>query len=148
MRAVLVMLLVVVSTVVPAAEPEPWPAEQEARYQALIAELRCLVCQNQNIAESNAPLADDLRRQVREMMLRGDSDRQILDYMTARYGDFVLYRPPFKPRTWALWFVPFILLAAGLLVAVVVYRRRGQPSVESVPDSETIRRILKDPKQQ
>ncbi len=70
------------------------------------AELRCLVCQNQTIADSHADLAVDLRRQVREMLQRGESDAQIIDYMTARYGDFVLYRPPLKTTTAALWFGP------------------------------------------
>jgi cytochrome c-type biogenesis protein CcmH len=97
----------------------------EARVQRVTAELRCLVCQNQTIADSHADLAVDLRRQVREMLQRGDSDRQILDYMTARYGDFVLYRPPLKATTWVLWFAPGLLLVGGLVVLVTVLRRRS-----------------------
>src|SRR6185503_7898643 len=77
--------------------------DADARYHALLAELRCLVCQNQTIAESNAPLAADLREQVRAQIAAGKSDAEIVDYLTARYGDFVRYRPAFKARTWLLW---------------------------------------------
>ncbi len=86
----------------------------EQRVNALAKELRCLVCQNETIAESTAPLAVDLKNQVREQMRQGTSDREILDFMVARYGDFVLYRPPFKASTLLLWLGPLLLLAAGL----------------------------------
>jgi cytochrome c-type biogenesis protein CcmH len=89
--------------------------------------LRCLVCQNQSIEESNAELAVDLRRQIREMIAQGKSDANIIDFMVQRYGDFVLYQPPFKAVTLLLWFGPLLLLAAGL--GVLIYnlrRRRGQ----------------------
>lgn len=98
--------------------------EQQARYELLIKDLRCLVCQNQSIADSNATLASDLRREVREMMIAGQSDQQIRDFMTARYGDFVLYRPPVSPRTWLLWSAPVLLLLAGLGIAAMVVMRR------------------------
>jgi cytochrome c-type biogenesis protein CcmH len=98
----------------------------EKRVLALAAELRCLVCQNQTIADSTAPLAEDLRRQVREMIARGESDKQIIDFMTQRYGDFVLYRPPLKGTTALLWFGPFALLLGGLTIFVVVLRRRSR----------------------
>lgn len=98
----------------------------EARMVALTTELRCLVCQNQTIADSNAGLAVDLRNQVREMLKRGDSDAQILEYMTARYGDFVLYRPPLKSKTALLWFGPGVLLVTGLGVLFLVVRRRSR----------------------
>lgn len=97
---------------------------QQARYEHLIKDLRCLVCQNQSIADSNASLASDLRREVREMMIAGQSDEQIRDFMTARYGDFVLYRPPVSPRTWLLWSAPALLLLGGLGIAVMVVMRR------------------------
>lgn len=117
-----------------AAAKDALPAAEdpvlEARVLRLTAELRCLVCQNQTIADSHADLAVDLRRQVREMLLRGDSDRQILDYMTARYGDFVLYRPPLKSTTAVLWFAPALLLVGGLAVLVVVLRRRSRLSAD------------------
>jgi len=114
-----------------ASAKEATPAAQdpalEQRVMALSNELRCLVCQNQTIADSNAPLAEDLRNQVREKMRLGASDSEILDFMVARYGDFVLYRPPFKAATFLLWFGPLLLLAAGLLVLLRRLLRR-QPA--------------------
>lgn len=116
--------------------------EQQARYEHLIKDLRCLVCQNQSIADSNASLASDLRREVREMMVAGQSDEQIRDFMTARYGDFVLYRPPVSPRTWLLWSAPVLLLLGGLgIAAMVVMRRmraaRANPAaLDEEPDSQ------------
>ena len=102
------------------------------REMRLAAELRCLVCQNQSIAESNADLALDLRRQLREQIAAGKSDRDIIDFMTARYGDFVLYRPPMKATTWLLWFGPALLLAIGAAVAVGVVRRRRRAQGEQL----------------
>ncbi|HWD34720.1 MAG TPA: cytochrome c-type biogenesis protein, partial [Casimicrobiaceae bacterium] len=84
-----------------------------------------LVCQNQTLAESNAPLAEDLRKEVREQALTGKSDDEIRAYLVARYGDFVLYKPPVEPVTYLLWFGPFVLLVAGALVWWTVLRRRG-----------------------
>jgi cytochrome c-type biogenesis protein CcmH len=102
---------------------------QEARYKHLIDELRCLVCQNQNLADSDAELAQDLRRKTYEMLKAGRSDREILDYMVERYGDFVLYRPPLKGTTVALWVGPFLILAVGVLVLLrVISRRRTDPA--------------------
>jgi cytochrome c-type biogenesis protein CcmH len=96
----------------------------EARMVELANELRCLVCQNQTIADSNAPLAVDLKNQVREQLRAGRSNEQIVAYMVQRYGDFVLYRPPVKATTAALWYGPFALLAAGAVVVVFTLRRR------------------------
>ena len=116
------------------------PAEQE-RYERLIKDLRCLVCQNQSIADSNATLASDLRREVREMMVAGQTDEQIREFMTARYGDFVLYRPPVRPRTWLLWSAPVLLLIGGIGIAAMVVLRRmraakADPStLDEEPDS-------------
>ena len=90
--------------------------QQETRYKKIIAELRCLVCQNQNLADSNADLAKDLRKKTHAMILAGQSDAQIIDFMVARYGDFVRYRPPFKPSTILLWISPALLLALGLSI--------------------------------
>jgi cytochrome c-type biogenesis protein CcmH len=101
------------------------PAEQE-RYERLIQDLRCLVCQNQSIADSNATLASDLRREVRDLMKAGQSDEQIRHFMTERYGDFVLYRPPVRPRTWLLWSAPALLLLGGIGIAVLVISRRAR----------------------
>jgi cytochrome c-type biogenesis protein CcmH len=99
------------------------PAEQ-ARYEQLIRDLRCLVCQNESIADSNAPLASDLRREVHDLIAKGRSDAEIRTFLTDRYGDFVLYRPPLRPRTWLLWSAPVLFLLGGLgLVGVIVARR-------------------------
>jgi cytochrome c-type biogenesis protein CcmH len=97
--------------------------QQETRYKKIIAELRCLVCQNQNLADSNADLAKDLRKKTHAMILAGQSDSQIVDFMVARYGDFVRYRPPFKPSTALLWISPALLLALGLGILWRVTRR-------------------------
>ena len=90
-----------------------------------LAELRCLVCQNQSLAESNAGLAVDLRNQIRAQLARGASEREVVDFMVARYGDFVLYRPPLKASTFLLWFGPFVLLIAGICVLIRRIRRQG-----------------------
>ncbi len=98
----------------------------EARMMTITSELRCLVCQNQTIADSHAELAVDLRNQVREMLLAGKSEQDITDYMTARYGDFVLYRPPFKAQTALLWIGPAAMVLIGLGALFVVLRRRSR----------------------
>lgn len=99
----------------------------EARARDLAKELRCLVCQNQSIDDSNAGLARDLRRIVRERLLAGDTDVEIIEYVTARYGDFVLLRPPMKPSTWGLWYgPPAIFVIAGAFLAAHLRRRRHQ----------------------
>jgi cytochrome c-type biogenesis protein CcmH len=98
--------------------------EQEQAYQTLITELRCLVCQNQTIADSNADLAKDLRRQVYEMLQQGKSQQQIVDFMTERYGDFVLYNPAFNLKTWLLWGGPVVFLFVGLLTVFWLVRRK------------------------
>ena len=101
-------------------------AALDARLKSLETQLRCLVCQNQTLAESNASLAEDLRKEVRELALAGKSDDDIRAYLVARYGDFVLYKPPVKPATYLLWFGPFLLLSGGLLVWLAVLRRRSR----------------------
>lgn len=107
--------------------------EQEARYDRLINELRCVVCQNQNIADSNADLAKDLRKQTLEMLKAGKTDEEILAFMTDRYGDFVLYRPPLKPTTWLLWGAPMILLLVGIIGMLLVIGRRSREMTEDKP---------------
>ncbi len=100
----------------------------EARLKKLETELRCLVCQNQTLADSNADLAADLRREVRELALAGNTDDQIRAYLVARYGDFVLYDPPLKGTTWLLWLGPFTLLAGGGVLWWLILRRRERAS--------------------
>ena len=119
------------------AAPAAADPQLEKRAMSLAEELRCLVCQNQTIADSNAPLAVDLREQVREKLKQGQSDAEIIDYMVQRYGDFVRYRPPVKAATLLLWFGPAVLLLVGLFVLV---RRLRAPRTEPVaPLSEAER---------
>ena len=98
---------------------------QQARYERLIRDLRCLVCRSESIADSNATLAADLRREVERLMREGKSDAEIHAFMTERYSDFVLLRPPVAPRTWLLWAAPALFLIGGLAAVVVVIRRRA-----------------------
>lgn len=104
---------------------------QQARYEALIRELRCMTCRSESIADSNASLAVDLRRQVRELMAAGKTDEDILRYMTERYSDYVLYKPPVEPRTWLLWAAPVLLVLGGGIAAAVVISRKSK-----LPDTD------------
>ena len=132
----LAMALAVLPTQAKEAESAAANPELEARVMRVAAELRCLVCQNQTIADSHAGLAEDLRRQIREMLEKGQSEAQILEFMTQRYGDFVLYRPPVKPTTWLLWGGPALFLVGGLATLVLVLRRRQRMSADAFePDS-------------
>lgn len=110
----------------------------EKRMIGLAERLRCLVCQNESLASSHAELAEDLRQEVREMMLKGKSDQEIIDYLVARYGDFVLYDPPMKRYTLLLWFGPFamLLLGAGVLVFQVRRRRRTVQETVLTPEAQ------------
>ncbi|MBT8057171.1 MAG: cytochrome c-type biogenesis protein CcmH [Gammaproteobacteria bacterium] len=100
--------------------------EQEARYKALTEELRCAVCQNQNLADSDAPLAQDLRQEIYDMMQAGQTDDQIKTFMVDRYGDFVLYRPPVQGNTLALWLIPIVLLGIGAIAVAFTVRNRNR----------------------
>jgi cytochrome c-type biogenesis protein CcmH len=116
----------------------------EARARSLGAELRCLVCQNQSIDDSNADLAHDLRVLIRERLTAGDNDQQVLQYMVRRYGDFILLRPPVKPETYVLWYGPFGVLALGALgVAIHLRRRAGRAAPAPAPLTADERRRLK-----
>src|SRR3982751_4148117 len=118
-------------------------AELEKRVHALSTELRCLVCQNQTLADSNAPLAVDLRNQVREQLAAGKSEREVVDFLVARYGDFVLYRPPLKATTVLLWAGPFIFLAGGFyLLARLLRRRRIAPPELSAAERSRAAKLL------
>lgn len=114
------------------------------RLRALSEELRCLVCQNQSIAESQAPLAQDLREELERLIREGRTDAEIRHWMVSRYGDFVLYRPPLRPRTWALWFGPPVLVVLGLLLIWgLVKRQRQQPPLTTEIDEEKLQAALK-----
>jgi cytochrome c-type biogenesis protein CcmH len=122
------------------------PADEE-RFSLLINELRCPKCQNQNISDSNAPLAADLRQKVAGMIEEGKSNEDIVDYMVQRYGDFVSYRPPFDARTWLLWFGPFALMTIAGLVLAVWIRRRGserQTTELSAEERERLNGLLQN----
>jgi len=116
----------------------------EARARALSAELRCMVCQNESIDESNAPLAHDLRVLVREHLKAGESDAAIRQYLVARYGDFILLKPPFKAETFLLWGTPLlVLLAGGLGIGLAARRRSSQPAVLNEDEQARLADLLK-----
>ena len=128
MRRVSILILMLVSLAAPALAQTAKPVEDpriEQRMQALTQQLRCLVCQNETLADSRADLAEDLRREIREQMKAGKSDQEIIAFLTQRYGDFVLYNPPVKATTYLLWFGPFVLLLGCtlLLYRYVKHRR-------------------------
>ncbi len=114
MKKILALLLLLPALAFAEAQPLGDDPAVEARLKALSTELRCLVCQNQTLADSSAPLAEDLRREIRELIAKGMNDKEITDYLVARYGDFVRYRPPVKSQTLLLWVGPTLLLLAGL----------------------------------
>ncbi len=121
----------------------------EARARVLSQELRCLVCQNQSIDDSNADLAHDLRVLVRERLAAGDSDAEVLRYLTSRYGDYVLLKPPVKPATWLLWFgPPGLLLAGGLALLLAQRRRRAALATAPLPlsaaEQQRLERLLNE----
>ena len=137
-RPLALLLLVLLSAPIAAKEAAPAAADPvlEKRVMTLAEELRCLVCQNQTLAESNAPLAEDLRNQVREKMRQGRSDKEVVDFLVERYGDFVLYRPPLKTTTVLLWFGPPMLLAVGFAVLLRRVRRRRQADDTGTTDAD------------
>ncbi len=118
--------------------------EYRERYYHLVSQLRCLVCQNQTIAESNAELAVDLRNRVHEMIEQGATDEAIIDFMAARYGDFVLYNPPLKPSTMLLWFAPLIVIGFGGIALVLFITRRNKLAPPPVEISDSVRRRVEE----
>ena len=116
---------------------------QRELYQTLIQELRCPKCQNQNIADSNAPLSADMRDRTYTMVMEGKSRKQIIDYMVARYGNFVHYRPPFNWYTSVLWWGPLLIIAIGIGVAWVMSRKRKQPLELSAEEQERLEQLRK-----
>jgi len=137
-RASLVALMLLAGVVTAQEDPG-----LDKRVAALAVELRCLVCQNQTLADSNAPLAVDLRNQIREQLKQGASEQDVIDFMVARYGDFVLYKPPFKASTLALWLGPFVLLALGVWALLRQIARRRVPAPElSAAERDRAARLL------
>jgi len=142
------LLLVFGAAPLPAAvtlESFTFPTQaQEQHFKDLIGQLRCLVCQNETLAESDADLAHDLRAEVYEIMKSGKSDQEVIDFLVKRYGDFVLYKPPVKPSTYLIWYGPFVLLAiaALLLVRAVGRQRQVQEPAISAEDRKRLDGIL------
>ena len=133
-RAAILIVSMLATGMAGAIDPEP-PFEDpvlQAEYQTLINEVRCLVCQNQTIADSNAPLASDLRREIRKMMAEGATRDDVVEFLIARYGDFVLYRPRLQPTTWALWGAPVFLLALGTVIFIRILRVRDDAATRGV----------------
>jgi len=143
----LLFCLLLAGLYVPSHSKEALPVAEnpalEKRVTELSEELRCLVCQNQSLAESHAELAIDLKNQVREKLGKGMSNREVIDYMVQRYGDFVLYRPPVKSVTWLLWFGPFVLLFGGIgFLILKLRRRRIQDSALSAAEMQRAATLL------
>ncbi|MFC4729927.1 cytochrome c-type biogenesis protein [Coralloluteibacterium thermophilus] len=135
LRPLLIVALLAAGTA-SALEPMDFSSPQEeARFRALVAELRCVMCQNQSLSDSNAPIARDLRAEVLDLMRQGMSDAEIKDYLVERYTEFVLYRPPMRAGTWLLWFGPLLVLGIGTVVVVAIVRRRGRAAPPPADDA-------------
>ena len=148
--SIVVLLLVIAASPLPAAVTLesftfPTPAEEQ-HFKDVIGQLRCLVCQNETLADSDADLAHDLRAEVYEMMKSGKSDKQVIDFLVNRYGDFVLYNPPVKPSTYLIWYGPFVLLAIAvlLLIRAVGRQRQVQEPEISAEERKRLERLLGD----
>jgi cytochrome c-type biogenesis protein CcmH len=144
MKRLIVLMVLLLPLTPQAAEPVyrfETPA-QETRFQSLNQQLRCLVCQGQSIADSDADLAADLRREVRRLILEGKSDQEVVDFLVARYGDFVLFKPPVKASTYVLWFGPFVLLVAGIGMLFGAIRKRRTTPVLSAEERARLRVLL------
>lgn len=145
MNKIIALLVCLLATQVAYAEIINVQPQYEDRYQSLLEELRCLVCQNQTLADSSSELATDLRVQVKDMLEQGSSDQQILDFMSARYGDFVLYTPPVKSHTLFLWLGPFALLLIGVVTALwMIAQRTKQAPTISEADQQRLHNLLAD----
>ena len=146
MRTLLLLLLLTAPAL--AVQPGERLADPalEARARALSRDLRCVVCQNESIDESNATIARDLRLLLRERLAKGDSDAQASEFLVARYGDFVLLRPPMRADTWLLWFGPFAVLILGAGIAVIAQRRRGAaaPAPLSAEEQARVDRLMRE----
>ncbi|MET1162893.1 MAG: cytochrome c-type biogenesis protein [Pseudoxanthomonas sp.] len=137
----LLLAVLLLSPVATAQSSDPTPLQfsdtaQETRFHQLTAELRCVMCQNQSLADSNAQIAHDLRREVLELMNQGKSDAEIKRFLVERYGEFVLYKPDVSGNTWLLWFGPAVLLLAGAFIVVRIVRKRGAAGAVAADDNQ------------
>ena len=141
MKPLLLLALLLLSPLAHAQVSDPTPlqfrdAAEETRFHQLTSELRCVMCQNQSLADSNAQIAHDLRREVLELMNQGKSDAEIKLFLGERYGEFVLYKPEVQRDTWLLWFGPGLLLLAGAIVIVVIVRKRSRGGTVASDDNQ------------
>jgi cytochrome c-type biogenesis protein CcmH len=148
-RQVMFLVLMMFSNLLSAMQPVDVLPEYEERYHDLLSELRCLVCQNQTIEESDSELAHDLRFEVNKLLTNGATNSEVIDFMADRYGDFVLYKPLVKPKTYLLWFGPFIFLLVILFLVLVMVRKQTTISKNVLTDDEKnkLDSILKDTKE-
>ena len=149
MKRICIFLLGLCMGLANAGEAAPMAEDPvvEARLVHISHEIRCLVCQNESLSSSRAELADDLRREVRDLIRTNKSDQEIKDFLVSRYGDFVLYRPEVKPLTWVLWFGPFVvLLIAAIFMWVYLRQRRAtvKPHVLSDAERARVEQLMKD----
>ncbi|MFK8068185.1 MAG: cytochrome c-type biogenesis protein CcmH [Gammaproteobacteria bacterium] len=148
MNKIILLTLILISSF-SFAEDQRFPftdQKQVEQFRQLTEELRCLVCQNQSLADSDAPLANDLREKVYALMDEGLTKDQIIEELVARYGEFVLYRPRLTPETYLLWFAPFILVLIGIFAVVLMIRRRSDVAEVDQADLAEVRRLLEDQK--
>ena len=136
MKRYIVLLLLFLSMMVMAETGQNADQVVEARLKSLSVELRCLVCQNQTLADSSAPLAEDLRNEIREQIQKGMTDKEITDYLVSRYGDFVRYRPPVNAKTYVLWLGPVVILVLGILALFFTLKRRNSVLTEIINEGE------------
>ena len=141
MKPLLLLALLLLSSLAHAQVSDPTPlqfrdAAEETRFHQLTSELRCVMCQNQSLADSNAQIAHDLRREVLELMNQGKSDAEIKRFLVERYGEFVLYKPEVQRDTWLLWFGPGLLLLAGAILIVVIVRKRSGGGTVTSDDNQ------------
>ena len=141
MKALLLLVMLLLSPLARAQASDPTPLQfsdtaQETRFHQLTAELRCVMCQNQSLADSNAQIAHDLRREVLDLMNQGKSDAEIKRFLVDRYGEFVLYKPDVVGNTWLLWFGPALLLLAGAAIVFRIVRKRGAAGTVANDDNQ------------
>jgi cytochrome c-type biogenesis protein CcmH len=144
MKRILLVVMLLVPMALQAAVYQFDDPKDAARFRQLGQELRCLVCQGQSIADSNSELAEDLKAEVHRMILEGRSDQEITEFMVARYGDFVLFKPPVRASTYLLWFGPFVLLLIGALVVFAITRQRRPEPALTDEERERLNRLLAD----
>lgn len=147
MKLILVFFILLVNSDLGYAENQRYPFDSpdlEQHFQDLTEELRCLVCQNQSLADSDAALANDLRQEIYTMMKNGKSESQIKDFLIERYGDFILYRPPVNSKTWFLWLGPLLLIMAGSFTVLYLIKRKNDPIVITESELQDIRKSLEE----